>query len=81
MSAPCLYGPEPPGEITIDLAGREPAGLVAAFGSSAWNGPAACTSPAAPGRLRTASASVWCDMRAHPMSGYIDWRAFNMTTM
>jgi hypothetical protein len=36
MSAPCLYGPKLPGEITIDLAGREPAGLVAAFGSQRW---------------------------------------------
>jgi len=33
MPAPCLYGPEPPGEITMGLAGRVPAGLVAALGS------------------------------------------------
>ena len=49
MSAPCLYGPEPPGEITMDLAGREPAGLVAAFGSSAWTALAASTSPGGSG--------------------------------
>ncbi len=64
MSAPCLYGPEPPGEITIDLAGRVPAGLVAAFDSH-LDGPTASTSPAAPGRLRTASASVCIRILGH----------------
>ena len=63
MPAPCLYGPEAPGEITIDLAGREPAGLVAAFGSAAWTAQPPVRVPAAPGRLRTASASVCIDSR------------------
>ena len=50
MSASCLYGPETPGEITMGLAGRVPAGLVAAFGSEPSDGPTAGTSPATPGR-------------------------------
>ena len=77
MSAPCLDGPDgcgwtqwtrPAGSAGL------PAAFLLPFGCS-------LALSAHLRRLRTASASVWCDMRAHPMSGYIDWRAFNMTTM
>ena len=77
MPAPCLDGPDgcrwtqwiwPAGS------GRPTCSISSSFDRS-------LALSAHLGRLRTASASVWCDMRAHPMSGYIDWRAFNMTTM
>jgi len=58
VSAPCLYGPETPGEITMGLAGRIPAGLAAAFRSEPSDGSTAGTGPAAPGAVGTASASV-----------------------
>ena len=57
MPAPCLYGPEPPGEITMGLAGRVPAGLVAAFGSRR-GGPSRQYESGGSGAVGTISASV-----------------------
>ena len=58
MSAPCLDGPEPPAEITMVWpAGYRPAWMPPSV--LGWTVRPASTSPAAPGRLRTASASVW----------------------
>jgi len=80
VSAPCLDGPGTQPLSTMVIAGRVPAGLDAA---SLPNRPGSRRRDRAGvprAALGTASASVWRDMRAHAMSGYIDWRAFNMTT-